>query len=87
MDPKLKRDVEIFIGGLSYNTNERDVTSFFQKNGISFTSTRALSGDDGKFKGILFAMCTSAAIAQKACTLNGTKYMGRPLRINMAANK
>lgn len=59
MDPKLKRELEIFIGGLSYDCNEKEVVHFFEKNGVQFSSLRALSGDDGKFKGIIFALCTN----------------------------
>lgn len=44
MDPKLKRELEIFIGGLSYDCNEKEVVNFFSKNGVEFQSFRALSG-------------------------------------------
>ncbi|KAL4480085.1 hypothetical protein ABPG74_020601 [Tetrahymena malaccensis] len=87
MDPKLKRELEIFIGGLPYDCKEKDVTSYFDKNGVQFSSLRALSGDDGKFKGIIFAMCANQAGVKKAVSLDGQKFMGRPLRINMACKK
>ena len=43
--------------------------------------------DDGKSKGVAFAVFPDASTAKKATTLNGTKLKYRTLRINMANEK
>lgn len=71
MDPKLKKELEVFVGGLPYDIQEKEVSFFFEKSNVKFTSLRALNGDDGKFKGIIFAICDNKDSVLKALALNG----------------
>ncbi len=44
MDPKLKKELEVFVGGLPYDIQEKEVSFFFEKSNVKFTSLRALNG-------------------------------------------
>ncbi|EGR28753.1 hypothetical protein IMG5_169500 [Ichthyophthirius multifiliis] len=87
MDQQTKKELEIFVGGLPFDIQEREVTQFFNKNLVRFTQLRPLNDNEGNFKGIVFAICENKNSVQKALALNGEKLKGRSLRINMAAKK
>ena len=78
--------LEVFVGGLSYDASEEDITQLFSKYG-EVTNLKCLTNQDGSFKGACFVAYGSNAEAVKATALNGTDHMGRTLKVNLANEK
>eukprot|EP00744_Colponema_vietnamica_P014753 GILI01020653.1.p1 GENE.GILI01020653.1~~GILI01020653.1.p1 ORF type:complete len:411 (+),score=142.36 GILI01020653.1:67-1233(+) len=80
-------DRRVFVGGLSYSTDEDSIKGLFENCG-SVEAVRILQDPaTGQSKGVAFVTFADAATASKACKLSGTKLEGRTVRINMANSK
>jgi len=77
---------EVFVGGLSYDASEDDITQLFSQYG-EVKNLKCLTNQDGSFKGACFVCFSSNAEAMKAIELNGGEHMGRTLKVNLANEK
>ena len=79
---------DIFIGNLSFETNDSDLKTFFSQNDISagnFEVRVALDKETGKSKGFGFvSVYEDDVLFEKFLKLNGRKLKDRSLRINNA---
>jgi len=66
---------------------EEEIGNIFKKEGIKLNNILLLKDNDGASKGVAFAMLSSPEDANRACKLNGIRFGGRSLRINMASQK
>lgn len=81
------KDVKMYVGNLSFDTNEDAVRGVFEKLGPVTDCFLPTDRSTGRVRG--FAFVTMAAEhAEKACNeLNGTELDGRTLKINEAQPK
>lgn len=79
-------DLEIFVGGLSYNATEDDLNNLFAPCG-EIEALRLLYDQNGSSKGIAFVKFFGSEGVSKALQLNGSQHLGRTLRINMSSDK
>ena len=75
---------KIYVGNLSYQTTEGDLTTLFEQVGQVDSVTVITDRDSGRSKGFAFVEM-SAEDADKAITqFNGTEVNGRALTVNEA---
>jgi RNA recognition motif-containing protein len=79
----------LFVGNLSWNTQEDDLIAAFEQNGRTVTSARIMTDrDTGRPRGFAFVEMGSEAEAQAAIQeLDGTELDGRPIRVNEAEER
>jgi RNA recognition motif-containing protein len=79
----------VFVGNLSFDTQDRDISDFFKGDRLNVSKVRLLMDQEGKSKGAAFVEFESKQDADKACGMNGKELgrTGRKLRINPAASK
>jgi hypothetical protein len=82
-----KDDRKLFVGGLNFDTTDKDLKEFFNKENFHPEDIVVLKGDDGRSKGIAFVLFPDRELAEKATKLNGKILSTRHLRINMASAK
>ncbi len=76
---------KLYVGGLSYNTTEDSLKSFFSQAGTVETANIIVDKMSGRSKGFGFVEMSSDEEAQKAIeTLNGKELDGRILTVNEA---
>jgi len=80
-------DRKVFVGGVSFDTTEKDLESFFRDDKFEPEEVFILKDDQGKSRGIAFVLFDDADKAKAATRMNGKKLKGRSLRINMANEK
>lgn len=75
--------MDIYVGNLSYDTTDADLQQLFEQHG-KVTSARVITDKmSGRAKGFGFVEMPEQAEAEAAINgLNGTDFMGRPLRVN-----
>jgi cold-inducible RNA-binding protein len=74
----------IFVGNLSYQTTESDLTNLFEQAGEVESASIITDRDTGRSKGFAFLEMGSE-VADKAITqFNGTELNGRALTVNEA---
>ena len=74
----------IFVGNLSYQTTENDLTTLFEQAGEVESASIITDRDSGRSKGFAFVEMGNEA-AEKAITqFNGTELNGRALTVNEA---
>jgi len=80
--------MNIYVGNLSYETGENDITALFSNIG-EVESTRIITDrDTGRSKGFGFVEMTNSEQAKSAIDkLNGTELDGRSLTVNEAKPK
>ena len=72
----------IFVGNLSYQTTESDLTTLFEQAGEVESASIITDRDTGRSKGFAFVEMGGEA-AEKAITqFNGTELNGRALTVN-----
>ncbi len=75
---------KIYVGNLSYQTDEDSLKSAFDSMG-EVLSVRIIKDPTGRSKGFGFVEMTSDADADRAISsLNGTNFMGRNIIVNEA---
>ena len=76
---------KIYVGNLSFNTNEADLKDAFAQFGTVESCKLITDRDTGRSKGFAFVEMDSAQSAQSAISsLNGSDLDGRPLKVNEA---
>jgi cold-inducible RNA-binding protein len=77
---------KLYVGNLSFSTEESQLQALFAGDGRQVTSVRILSDrDTGRSKGFGFVEMATPEDAEKAIqALNGHEFMGRPLTVNEA---
>lgn len=77
-------DTTVFVGGLSYDTEEQVVKSHFSECG-EIKSVRMVRNSERMFKGIAFIVFTDETGVQAALAYNGDQYGGRTIRVCRAS--
>src|SRR5262245_30496210 len=76
---------KLFVGNLSFQTTESDITSAFQAYGPVESVSIITDRDTGRSKGFGFVVITDESSADKAIAeLNGSQLGGRALTVNEA---
>lgn len=76
---------KLYVGGLSYNTNENTLKETFSQAGTVESATIIIDKMSGRSKGFGFVEMTSDEEAQKAIEmLNGKELDGRTITVNEA---
>jgi len=77
--------MRIFVGNLSYQTDDRDLEEAFARFGAVESATVVMDRFSGRSKGFGFVEMLDNSQAEAAITgLNGTQLDGRPLTVNEA---
>ena len=78
----------IFIGNLSWNTEEEDLKNLFNTYGEVTKCTIPLDRDSGRKRGFGFVEMKSKSSEEKAIDdLQDVEWMGREIRVNNAEKK
>jgi RNA recognition motif-containing protein len=76
---------KLYIGGLSYETNDEELKTFFQQAGTVESASVATDKFSGKSRGFGFVEMSSVAEAKEAVSkLNGQTLGDRTLRVEEA---
>lgn len=79
---------KLYVGNLSFNANENDLTSVFEPYGTVDEVKVITDRDSGRSKGFGFITMSSPEEAKSAINgLNETEFMGRNLRVSIAEDK
>lgn len=72
---------KLYVGGLSFDTVDADLRTFFEQAGTVQTAT-VVTDDTGRSKGFGFVeMSTNAEASKAVSTLNGKSLGGRTIRV------
>ena len=75
----------IFIGNLSFQSEQEDIIGLFSTYGEVKNCNIPLNRDDGRKRGFAFVEMTNEADEQKAIDdLQNVEWMGRQIRVNKA---
>lgn len=76
---------KLYVGNLSYNTQQQDLEQLFSQQGQVSQINLIMDQYTGKTKGFGFVEMGSGEEAQSAVnTLDGSDFMGRTIKVNMA---
>ena len=76
---------KIYVGNLSFNVQENDLKTVFEKFGAVSSCKVITDRDTGRSKGFAFVeMSTSDEAREAISSLDGSDLEGRPLRVNEA---
>jgi len=79
---------KLYVGNLSYNTQEEDLREAFSKSGEVLSATLIIDQASGRSKGFGFVEMAQDEDAAKAiASLNGTSFMDRTITVNEAKPK
>jgi len=79
---------EIYVGNLSYDVNDRELSKLFSKYGKVVSGRIIRNRSSGKSKGYGFVTMGSGDDMEKAVSaLDGTQYKGRKIVVNEAKSK
>ncbi len=74
----------LFVGNLSYQTTESDLTSLFEQAGQVDSVSIITDRDTGRSKGFAFVEMSSEDADKAIAQFNGTEINGRALNVNEA---
>ena len=75
----------LYVGGLSFDTEDEGLKTFFQQAGTVQSATVIIDRDSGRSKGFGFVEMSSDAETQRAIAeLNGQTLDGRTIRVEEA---
>jgi cold-inducible RNA-binding protein len=74
----------IFVGNLSYQTTESDLTNLFEQAGEVQSASIITDRDTGRSKGFAFVEMGSEGADKAITQFNGTELNGRALTVNEA---
>jgi|SRR6185503_783316 len=74
----------IFVGNLSYQTTETDLTDLFEQAGEVESATIITDRDTGRSKGFGFVEMGSEGADKAIAQFNGAELKGRALTVNEA---
>ena len=76
---------KLYVGNLSFQTTEADLTSMFEPYGTVESARIIMDRDTGRSKGFAFVEISEDEAADKAiAALNGQEFGGRALTVNLA---
>jgi RNA recognition motif-containing protein len=75
---------KLFVGNLSFQTTESDVTSAFEQCGAVESVSIITDRDTGRSKGFGFVVMEEEGASKAIATLNGSELNGRNLTVNEA---
>jgi cold-inducible RNA-binding protein len=78
---------KIYVGNLSYETNENDLETLFNEFGDINSVKLIKDFETGRSKGFAFIEFANAAQAQAALKLDGEEFKGRRIKVNIAREK
>ena len=79
---------KLYVGNLSYNTQEEDLREAFSKIGEVVSATLIIDQTSGRSKGFGFVeMATDEDAAKAISSMNGTSFMDRTITVNEAKPK
>lgn len=78
---------KIYVGNLPFNITEQELDSSFQQFGKIKEIALIKDRYTNECKGFAFITFDAADSAQKALTLNGTDFQGRPMKVSKAVAK
>jgi len=79
---------KIYVGNLSYNTNEAGLNDLFQAHGQVVSVKVITDRDSGRSKGFAFVeMGTEDEARAAISSLNGYEFDGRQLKVNESIDK
>ena len=77
--------MNLYVGNLSYNTNESDLRTAFQAHGEVTSAAVITDRDSGQSKGFGFVEMADGQSAKSAISaLDGTEVDGRQIKVNEA---
>jgi RNA recognition motif-containing protein len=75
--------MDIYVGNLSYDANDSDLRGLFEPHGAVSSARVIMDRMSGRSKGFGFVEMPDSAEANAAIeALNGSDFLGRPLRVN-----
>merc|ERR1711939_527725 len=83
MGGKAPNELEVFVGGLPWSTEENTLRKDFEECG-EIESLRMPLNEEGKPRGIAFTTYKTQEGVDKALAFDGTDYGGRTLKVNKA---
>ena len=75
---------KLFVGNLSFQTTEGDVTSMFEQCGAVESVSIIADRETGRSKGFGFVVMEDEGASKAIATLNGSQLNGRALTVNEA---
>jgi cold-inducible RNA-binding protein len=75
---------KLFVGNLSFETTESDISAAFEQFGPLDSVTLIRDRDTGRSKGFAFVELTEAAAEKAISQMNGSQMNGRALTVNEA---
>ena len=75
---------KLFVGNLSFQTTEGDITSAFEQCGTVESVSIITARDTGRSKGFGFVLIEDGGADKAIATLNGSQLVGRALTVNEA---
>lgn len=79
---------KLYVGNLSYNVEKNDIEQLFAAQGEVKSVNLIVDQYTGKIKGFGFIEMATFESANRAQeNLNGTDFMGRTLKVNMAEER
>jgi cold-inducible RNA-binding protein len=75
---------KIYVGNLSYQTTENDLTSLFEQAGQVDSVSIITDRDTGRSKGFAFVEMSNEDADKAIAQFNGTEVNGRALTVNEA---
>ena len=75
---------KLFVGNLSFQTTEGEVTSAFEQCGAVESVSIITDRDTGRSKGFGFVVMEDEGASKAIATLNGSQLNGRALTVNEA---
>lgn len=75
---------KLFVGNLSFQTTEGDITSAFEQCGTVESVSIITDRDSGRSKGFGFVLMEDGGADKAIATLNGSQLDGRALTVNEA---
>ncbi len=80
--------MNIYVGNLSYNTQEKELEELFRQYGEVASARVIADRETNRSKGFGFVEMPDEQSAQAAISaLNGSDFMGRPLKVNEARER
>lgn len=77
--------MKLYVGNLSFNTSNQDLSELFSQMGTVETATVVEDRDTGRSRGFGFVEMSSREEGEKAIEeLNGKEFAGRELKVNEA---
>jgi RNA recognition motif-containing protein len=75
---------KLYVGNLSYQTTEADITNAFTQCGAVESVNIITDRDTGRSKGFGFVLMEEGGAEKAIATLNGSQLHGRALTVNEA---